>query len=91
MVFGELLETDLLEVKDDVCYIFLDPGDSIQFMRDTVNTDGVNSKATQRREQDASECITDCLAITGLEGADFELSERIIVLEHDDLIGFLKC
>ncbi len=91
MVLGDLLESDLLEIEDDIGDILLYSGNGVQFMRHSVDSDGVDGETAQRRKENPPEGVSDCLAITGLKRLEFELSEETVRFKHHDLVGFLKC
>ena len=88
---SRLLEADLLQVKDDVCDVFLNPRDGSQLMSNTVDAYRVDGEATKTRKEDAPKSIADCLAVTGFQRTKLELAELRVLFQHDDLFGFLKC
>ncbi len=90
-VFDNLLEVNLLEVEDDVGYIFLDTGHGVKLMLNAIDANRGNGKTLERGEENATERITYSYAISGLQWLELELTEEIIGLQHDDLVRFLKC
>ena len=61
------------------------------FAINTINLNGIDSKAFQRRKENATESITDSNTETGLKGTELELTKLRVGLQHDNFIRFLKC
>ena len=65
--------------------------DYLKLMLNAINLDGIDSKAFQRRKENATEGITDSNTETGLKGTELELTKLRVGLQHDNFIRFLKC
>ena len=89
--FDHPLETDLLEVEDDVLHTFDDAGDVCEFLVDTGNAYLADGKTFKRCKENATKGVAYGLAVTRLKGAEFETSESLGTFEHDNLVRFLEC
>jgi hypothetical protein len=85
-----LFEAHLLEVQDDFGYIFHYPFDGREFVVYATDPNGGNGISFQRAQQHTAQGVAYGEAVTGLEGAEFELAIRFGGVVHDDLIGLLK-
>ncbi len=91
VVFCELLETNLLEVKNDVCHILLHSGNRVELVSHSLDADGTDGETSERRQKNATQGVADSLSISRLERTEFKFSEGVARFKHDHLIGFLKC
>ena len=85
------LQTNLLEVEDDVHHVLYHAGDCVKLVLDTLDADGSNGKTLQRREQNAAKRVTNGGRITGLQRAELKAAEGIGSVQHYHLVRFLEC
>ena len=90
-IFDHPLETDLLQIEDDVDDTLDDARDGVELMRDTVDPDRGDGETFQRGEQDAAQCVADGDSVSRLEGPELETTKGLARIEHDHLVRFLKC
>ena len=60
-------------------------------MLHTIDADGGDRISFERGKENATECIADGDAVSGLQRAELEQSVGFAGLDHDHLIGFLEC
>ena len=85
------LETNLLEVQDDVLHTFDHTGNGRELLVHAVDPDLTDGKTFQRGEQDATKRVADGLSVSGLKRPEFETAHGVRAFEHDHLVRFLKC
>ncbi len=90
-VLYNLLESYLLQVQYNVGDIFLDSGHGGKLVLNTRDGNRVDGKTIERGEKDAAQSITNGSTETTFQGAEFELAELVVRLQHYYFIGFLKC
>ena len=85
------LETDLLEVQDDVLHALDHAGDSGEFIVHSLDLDLADGETFQRGQQNAAKGIADGLSVSRLKGPELETADGVGAFEHYDLVGLLKC
>jgi hypothetical protein len=88
---GDVLQIDLLEVKDNVGHILLYTGYCVKLMLDTVDLDRSNGISLQSREKNTTKRVAHSDAIARLQRLEFKFAEEVIGLKHENLVGFLEC
>ena len=89
--FDHPLETNLLEVKDDLLHAFDNTGNGGELVVDAAHPDLGDGEAFERSEENAAECVADGLAVAWLQRAELKPAEGVGAFEHYHLIGLLKC
>ena len=90
-LFNYLLEAHLLQIEDDVGHVFTHARHGGELMLHAIDLNGRDSKALERGEQNATQGITDSDSEAGLQGTELELSELVVVLQHQYFVRSLKC
>jgi hypothetical protein len=81
----------LLKVKNNVCDIFLNSGDSIKFVFNAVNFDRRDGEALERRQQHAAKRVAHGDAIAGFQRLELELAVEVVGFYHHNAVRFLEC
>ncbi len=86
-----MLKVYFLEVKNDVCDIFLDAGDSVKLVFHSVNADRRNGETFEGGEKDATQGVANGYTISRFQWLKLKFTEMIIGFQHEDFVGFLEC
>jgi hypothetical protein len=84
-VSREALETELLDVEDDLSHVLLHAGDAREFVVDVTNLDRRNGRALQRGQQDPSKGVAQSDAVAGRKRARLVLGVRAELFDRRDL------
>src|SRR5688500_8871197 len=81
----EALQTELLDVQDDLRDVFLDARDRRELLVDVADLDARDGGTLERREHDPPERVAERDAVAGLEGSGLVLGVRPDFLDGLDL------
>ena len=77
-IVGEL-HANLLQIQDDVRYIFPDTGNGRKFMQHAINLDRRNCNTIQRGKKNAPQTITQCDSVTSVKRFAYEFSVFAVI------------
>ena len=87
---ASLLEADHFQVQDDFGHVLNHPFNSRKLVQYTVRANGRDSKAFQRRQQNATQGIADGDAVALLERLKFKRPGEVVGFLHHHFLRHLK-